>query len=832
MPASLFTRFGLQQIPDFAKVPPPILRFGKVMSTQDSPSNLPDSTAFQPIVPPVRPGISRKDGGIRTSRNSQGKTKNGQEEFRTDGSHPQNPRSDDDANLTCATKSDIATSDSAMSGMAGAKDTRRKTGREKTGSSQDGPIDQQLVDQTKDQIRSLVNEISELAESDISRDDFFEGFLNRTVSALASPGGAIWLRDSEDGPIQLNYQINLQNTGLADNPDAQTRHSQLLNKLVAAGEPALIAPWSGSNDPTKPGNPTESLLVIAPLTIDRTPVGAVEIFQRPGAGPTIQRGYLRFLSRMCEIASSFLRDQQMRSFADQQNMWQQLETFIRNVHQGLDPEQTVFTIANEGRRLIGCDRVSVAMTQGRRCRIKAVSGLDSIERRADQVKRLGQLAKKVIATGKPLWYTGDDSDLPPQIEKKLHEYVDTSHTRMLGIIPIETADHADDSESSSSTSDSRTSSTHARSRGSGTPGRRSRILGALVVEQLRDSRLTESTRKRIDVVVDHSRTALTNANEYNSIFLLPLWRLLGKLTGAFRGGNLIKTAVVLGAAGTLGAFMCLFPWQFSLSAKGHLIPEKQHEVFVQVNGVLEEINVPEDPDAIVEREQVLARMLNNDLQAEIEYLNGELRRLDQEMLNLDRSRNHPNLEPLDLLVIDGQYREADAEFDIATERLALKMKDQKNLLIRSPIRGQVANWQLRQNLLRRPVTKGQNIMTVFDPDSDWILEIEMPEKRVSHLVRAQRQSDEPLTVSFTLASHPGREFSGTVMALDNRLDVHSEEGNSVRVRVAFDNADIPADLLRSGTRVTANVNCGTESIGYVYFHELIETVHSSFILWF
>ena len=104
----------------------------------------------------------------------------------------------------------------------------------------------------------------------------------------------------------------------------------------------------------------------------------------------------------------------------QQTMWQQLEQFMRLIHQGLDTKRTTFTLANEGRRLIDCDRVSVAIGAGRNCRIKAVSGLDSIERRAEQVKKLGVLSSAVIRAGQPLWYTGEDDNLPPQIEKKMH----------------------------------------------------------------------------------------------------------------------------------------------------------------------------------------------------------------------------------------------------------------------------------------------------------------------------------------------------------------------------------------------------------------------------
>ena len=123
-------------------------------------------------------------------------------------------------------------------------------------------------------------------------------------------------------------------------------------------------------------------------------------------------------------------------------------------------------------------------------------------------------------------------------------------------------------------------------------------------------------------------------------------------------------------------------------------------------------------------------------------------------------------------------------------------------------------------------------MTVVAPDTKWQIQLEMPEKRISHLLKAQRESDTPLKVTFGLVSNPGTEYVGELVDIDTKLDVYSDEGNAALVIVAFPNKDIDLDLLRAQTRVTAKVHCGTRSIGYVMFHELIETVQSSFMFWF
>ena len=278
-------------------------------------------------------------------------------------------------------------------------------------------VDQNLVNETKKQISALIQEIAELAQSDVTTEDFYSGFLTRTTSALASVGGAVWTL-KEEGNLSLTYHINLASSGLSDEPEKQVTHNRLLSRLAESGEPTLVAPQSSGAETDQPGNPTDFLLVICPLKIDQQVVGLVEVFQRAGTGPTTQRGYLRFLMQMCDIASDFLKNRRIRDFQDQQQLWSQLEGFIHATHRGLNPQQTAFSIANEGKRIIGCNRASIAIIKNGHSEIKSVSGLDSIERRASQVKLLNNLVKAAMRTGEPLWYFGSDHDLPPQIESK------------------------------------------------------------------------------------------------------------------------------------------------------------------------------------------------------------------------------------------------------------------------------------------------------------------------------------------------------------------------------------------------------------------------------
>lgn len=675
--------------------------------------------------------------------------------------------------------------------------------------SQSPDADPLLVQQTKHQIRGLVHEIAQLAQSDCSVEDFHEGFLQRVTSALASVGGATW-RIDEEGHARLQYQINLTQTRLDESEENQTRHNLLLRKITANGDSVLVAPQSGAADDEEAANPTDFLLVVGVIKVEQKVDTIVEVFQRAAGGPTTQRGYLRFLVQMCDLAADFLKDRQLRQLSDQQSLWNHVEQFVQRVHGSLDPRDVAFTLANEGRRLTQADRVSVAVRRAGRYRIEAVSGLDSIEQRSAEVRAMTRLASAVAAVGEPLWYRGEDDDLPPQIESVLHSFLDKSHAKSLAVVPLVARHEEDDVPSRTRTAP----------------------LGALIVERLADNRVSESFEQRVDVVARHGARALGNATNHASLFLLPLWRVLGKSRVIVAARNLPKTLLIVLAICLAVVALFVTPADFELSSGGTLLPQSRREVYAPIDGVLMEVTVPDDPTAIVEPGDLLARLENNELAEQIAILEGRKKETQKQIAAVNQMllSDELRMTPIDEYRLDGQLKQLRATEQSIEDQLELQRKRQSELRITSPARGQVVTWQVRESLLRRPVNRGQRLMTVADPAGQWELELHVPERRIGHLVEAAGDSDDDLSVTFVLATHPGEEFQGRVTEIARTAEVRGEDGNSVLVRVALDKDELPD--LRAGSKVTAKIHCGTRSLGYVIFQDLIETAQTKVLFWF
>jgi len=683
-------------------------------------------------------------------------------------------------------------------------------------------LDPQLIEQTKQQIRALVNEIAQLSKSESAPEEFHQEFLPRVVSALAAIGGAVWTVE-EHGRLALGYQVNLQQTRLRESEEAQVQHGRLLHQVLTSGEGALMPPHSGGGEEDQAANPTDFLLVLGPVKTDQDVVSLVEIFQRPEAPPNTQKGYLRFLLQMCDLASDFYKSRKLRHFSDRQVLWTRLEEFTRVVHASLDPRDAAYTIANEGRRLIECDRVSVAIRKGRRCRVEAVSGQDLFDKRSNTVRLLGQLATAVVAGGDPVWYTGDTSDMAPQVEQAVQEYVDESHSKTVAVVPLRRPRSVEEEEE-----------TEPDEREAPEPP-----IGALIVEQIEDSRVPPQMLRRVEVVNQHSSTALANALEHNNLFLMPVWRALGKARWVIKARTLPKTLAITGAIVAVLLGLVFVPWGFKLQAKGTLEPIERRDVFAGIEGVVTEVAVKHDDQ--VREGQLLARLRNTDLEMAITDVIGQ-QTITQEQIDAlnrqvlaDRGRSADQRRQVASQVL-AQVLELKKKQLSLDEQLTLYRKKQEELKVLSPIRGEVVSWDVDNLLIHRPVQRGQVLMRVADPEGPWQLELNMPEKRMGHIIRAREKikredPDKDLRVEFILATDPATTYEGTVTEIHLSAEVRGEEGNTVLIKVAVDKEKLPQPL-RPGATVTTKVDCGTRPIGYVLFHDAIAWFRSRILFRF
>lgn len=683
-------------------------------------------------------------------------------------------------------------------------------------SSESSSINPETIEQTKQQIRGLVSEIAQLSKSDLGPDEYYPAFLTRLVQALAAVGGAVWLL-GDNRRLSLKYQTNISETLLDETSDDAIRHMHLLRQTLGANRSRLVPPFSSGDQEQAGANPTRYLLVLAPLTADGEPEGVIEVFQRPDAQPATQRGYERFLVQMCELAGEWLKSQKLKRFSDRHSLWAQADHFSRLVHESLALRETAYTIVNEGRRLIGSDRVTLAIRRGRKCVVEAVSGQDTVESRSNIVAALNELTSKVVATGETLWYEGSTEDLPPQLEKAVHAYVDESYAKSMVVLPIRRPKSVE----------TRVDELR-RHEASAERNESNEIIGALVVEQIETDVPREIMAPRVDLVYEHAARALSNTLAYQNLFLMPVWRTLGNASVVVKARNLPKT--LLAAAAVLITVFVLFfvPTRLMLSAEGTLQPVVKRDVFVQVPGTVEEVLV--EDQQFVQAGQPLVRTSSPELTLELQKLRGEYLAKQEELATvIDALRDQRNLSDDEIIKLGGRQLELRETLKSLDQQIALRQSQVDQLTITSPITGIVMlSWDVARSLRGRRVEAGQSLMTIADPDQDWELELKMPERRMGHVNRAAAELAEKnvrLPVDYILATDPRRRLHGEIKYIDHVTRVEDISGHTVMLRADIEEHDLQGGL-RPGAKVHSRVDCGPCSLGYRWFHEAIAWVET------
>ena len=287
--------------------------------------------------------------------------------------------------------------------------------------------DKDPVKEVRERIIQLAREIEEFSKQSIPPKDFFTEFLKRVVGAVGARAGVIWLR-SNANRLELFAELNLDKTSFKDNPNAMQANQKLLTDVLSNGQACTHQPGE-----TQSELPTEDMLVLAALQQNKEVVGVVQIFQRADTPKQARPGFLQFVEQMTGYACRYL-DRQAAPQVDHGvtvgKVAEEFEQFILQLHKTLDVREVAFTAANDGRLLVGCDRMSVAVLDGKKAVIRAISGQESVNQRANLVRKMTVLAQSVISTKETLTYTGKIEQLAPKIETALGDFIQESGSRM------------------------------------------------------------------------------------------------------------------------------------------------------------------------------------------------------------------------------------------------------------------------------------------------------------------------------------------------------------------------------------------------------------------
>lgn len=665
----------------------------------------------------------------------------------------------------------------------------------------------------QDQVRREFQRLNQLVESESDSRRFCEIVLAACVDITRSHCALLWQLDGNATPTLVDRSGDPPHAAAVAMIDpGNAQHAHLIEEVVQSERPLGMQSeaWdSAGSESTLPGA-APILLLLAPVFDDSNKcTGVLELVQRGDLERPAQDGYLRFLVKIAQLFQKWhQRNSPVYRISDTAGQQKKLD-FVSEVHRHISPVETAYDIANESRRLLNCDRVSVAWWNGRRCKIKAISSQDRFDNRANVVRMLGKVATSSIRSNSEFWIVGDVDGVAPQVKKKIEDYRDEAHCRTLAVIPIfRPADPVHPVEN--------------RRRRS-----QPRKLGALIVEYFDQDVSRDQIADAMDLIVDQSQIALENARIHGEIFLFPVWQRLGWLQKLLFRDNLAKTLLGLVALCVLAAFLVFFPKELKMKVDGVMHPTVRRTIFSQTDGVIEELNVEERSP--VRAGQVLLQMENPDLELQMQDIELQLETIEHQRVEALTQLSRSVLDANRKSELAGSLRLLEKRKSSLQKQLELLKRKQSFLEITSPIDGTVITPNPERRLMNFPVTANLAVLEIADLSGAWQLELDIPQNKVGYITEAMRaaqtqQNPDPIKVEFRVGTNPNLELEGRLVSISNRA-VTTESGTlTFRAVVDPDEAQFHqlTDELRSGAGVTAKIHCGERSLGFVCFYQVID----------
>lgn len=639
-----------------------------------------------------------------------------------------------------------------------------------------------IVEHRTDAKRKLLYEVFRQATPDVSASRFRKVFVEQIGEGFGTVAGAVWIKSAEEKLI-LSDQWNLEAIGLKPETDEWNSHGKILTQAIRSRLPRRIGTGY-------PGNSTGCEILLASTVVAGNVQLVVEVFRRDSEVPEDSDSDLMLLTHLTEIAAGHVRSQELERVSQTLSRRSLHEAFTRNIHDSLDPHRVATILANDGRAVLACDRVSVSLLDGSRIRVDAVSGQPVILRKSNTIRAIARLADEVARSGKALIYRGEEQSGETALSRAITEFTSESGARLLFAVPL----HDVNSKTT---------------------------LGVLMAEWYDDRVSASELQEAVALVASHGAIALKNGINHGSIFLRGSRQRLSRI---LRRGLRWRNVVAAASVGGLAVASWIVPGEMKVTGTGHLRAALRQGLFAPEAAIVKEVVAQHGVQ--VRAGQPIIILDSPELQADRDFNRAQLLQ-NQERLELrEVTRSDRRLPPLEQIQLDAEIADLQATQAYLQRRMKLLDARAAALTVRAPFDGQILTWNPSQRLAGRPVTAGNLLIEMADQAGSWQLELRVPEDQAGHVLQRNSGSDDPIQVEYILATEPDHRYRATVAEIAKRTESLRDQ-HSVVLTAIPDPSALPE--MRDGAEVRCKIHCGQYPLGYVWFRDVVAFVYSKLL---
>jgi hypothetical protein len=654
-------------------------------------------------------------------------------------------------------------------------------------------------------VKTQINVLLNLSKQELNGNEFYARFTQSFCEIIDDANVLIWQVFQEHVGLLATYPS--RKSGTPETGEIGAQHLVSLKSTLNADQPIVypiasgdlrvsLSPGGDSNDSSS----TKFTSILYRLIHDGKSAVVLEVLCDSVHVDKKQATIKRILPAFQEIAQDYHRNGELITLRKKSQSDNRLFEFAKLLCTDFDSNRIAFEIANSAVRILEIDRAAVALLTNGKLNLIAASGVSVVDRNSNATARVLQMVRKAI-----------DSKLP-FIESSVMENSVDANDENRDNVPTKAKTTAKPFAVYSLTGDG----TESRNPDGALPKNQT----LLFLESDSVARIEQLDSNALDRFIE---LACLRVKQSIHEFKRKNWfaRVSGDWFRSRAAIGCISTALVL-------LVLAIFPAQLKIRAMGQVVPVNQRGVYSPIDGDIVEVLVNHDDHVKVG--DPLVRVDSSDLDFEIAKLLGENKATIEKLQAIEsRQINNPNRvtnSNSDVDTLSTSVVELKIMKESQMAQINILKKQKRNLTVRSPIEGRVITWQLEKLLDARRVRQGQLLMTVADTDGKWHGELEINDTRIGHVLNAIKTSDNPVSVSCVFVSNPDLGSHGKIISIDQ-----STKENLIGTPVvnAIADFDFPLTLeQRPGAKILANIHCGTRSLGYVWFHELIDTVRASF----
>ncbi|MEM7479455.1 MAG: efflux RND transporter periplasmic adaptor subunit, partial [Planctomycetota bacterium] len=695
--------------------------------------------------------------------------------------------------------------------------------------------------QTKSEIRKLAAEVAELAHSGLPPSEFYAAFLSRISQAMGATGAAIWSLGNADGPplkLRANHALPLElildshettanatdsafgSEEAASSRQSPDNHRLILQCVAREQQPILIPPRTVTVEADRPSNPVDEALVIVPVMLEDQVEYLLEVVQRACGGPAAQRGYLRFVAQMADLLADFERRQLLRLYAESQHRIEETQNWL------LDAVATKESSAKYKVLVDGlCDSLSmqqVALLQqpvwpAKNPKVLALSRVHEFDPKSEIIEafRCFNSSTDISQDAEQnqhqlFWFVASErrektqADLPdfepespaasrrpklsPSQQSHVDRICDLFSCRSFYLARLHNSAQID----ILLTADEKTTSTQLRS------------PEELEIETDRGQKLLQAA----GTILHHQGGSISR-------------RLANRKRGTIRYSTAIFCALAL-------AVVAFIPVPLQIRVDAVLRPVNKYEYYAPMQSYVESVHVVDG--SFVEDQQPLLSLRSRQLETQIESLLGTRRSTQDRIAELENRRSRDSeIELAEQDRIEAELAQLRIESATLDQQLLLLNETQKSLEITALGAGKVSTWDLSNRLRNRPVETGKALLSTYDPDGPWQLELAIPNNRVGLVMATMKTHKQGAAVRFSLVSDPEQTLEARLEKLASQVVPRNMEDYVLHGHASFDAAELP--IRKDGSIANAVIDCGRTPAAWLVIRDAYWAVRSQIQLY-